>query len=345
MAHSTTATSPTVKFGPPRIGIFAPSSPVGLVELDLGVQQIRDEEFDVFVHPQTTARDFLSAGTDHQRAAALLDLANDDSIDVVWAARGGWGAARMLPLLAAAPIPARRKTLVGYSDVTALHEFVRQVWGWQTLHAVVPASRLQAVSTEQWQATIQSVRTIQTAITTQPSQHKQHQLRWLIPPDHDTQDHQIRAELIGGNLTLMTTLVGTPWQPSGRAKILFFEDVHEKLYRIERYVTQLEQAGMFEGAAAVVLGDFTHCDDEANVMLAPITDKTTFNWQTHPQVPQRNTFSLDEGLTRIFSQACAGRKVPLAIGLPVGHGPNFWPLELGCVYQLTRSGLLIQQER
>jgi muramoyltetrapeptide carboxypeptidase len=309
-----------------RVGIFAPSSPVGPVELELGVEWLRSVGFEVYVHPQTLERDFLSAGSDKSRASALLDLAIDPQIDVVWAARGGWGAARLFPHLDRLPKSTLRKTLVGYSDVTALHEYVRTAWGWRTIHAVMPASRLEAVSADELKQTVDLVRApVSTSLP----------IRWLIPP----RVGRIAGPLVGGNLTLWTTLAGTPRQPQSEGSILFLEDVGEKLYRIERYVTQIEQAGMFDGVAAVVLGDFTSCDDEANQMLAPIDDRVSFSWLTHPKVPQRQTFSLDEGLTRIFEAVCRPRRIPLAWKLPVGHGPNFYPLELGRVHELTDTTL------
>ena len=306
-----------------RVGVFAPSSPVGAAELELGVERLVAEGFDVRVHPQTLERDFLSAGTDASRAKALHDLALDPAIDIVWTARGGWGAARLFEHLDKLPVPQARKTLVGYSDVTALHEYVRQRWNWRTIHAVMPASRLEAVATEQWQATIDLVKSESAQPITLP-------LRWLDTPPAKT----ITAPLVGGNLTLWTTLAGTRLQPASHGRILFFEDIGEKLYRIERYVTQIEQAGMLEGAVAVVLGDFTNCDDESNTMLAPIADRATFNWLTHPKIEQRPEFSLEQGLARIFADACRPRGIPLAVGLPVGHGPNFFPLELGAHYAL-----------
>ncbi|MDB5294446.1 MAG: hypothetical protein JWO31_429, partial [Phycisphaerales bacterium] len=127
----------------PRIGIVSLSSPVGPVELERGLARLRAGGLSYVVHPDALARSFVTAGTDEQRARSLLDYAFDDAVDVVWCSRGGYGAARLLPLLAAATPPGRRprpKLLVGYSDVTALHEYVRNAWGWRTLHAPMVAA-------------------------------------------------------------------------------------------------------------------------------------------------------------------------------------------------------------
>jgi muramoyltetrapeptide carboxypeptidase len=306
-----------------RVGIVACSSPVGLLELERGVRRLRAEGFESVVHPNVLHRHFVNAGTDEARAQSLLDYAYDDSIDVVWCARGGYGAARVARLVEEMtrdrPVP-KPKTLVGYSDVTFLHEFVRQRWGWRTIHA--PMVSAMSPHDAEFEAAVALVRGERPALA-----YESPCLQWLAHrPGSD-----LVGDLHGGNLTLWATLAGTPWQPTGAGRILFFEDVGEKLYRLDRYVVQLEQAGMLEGAHAIVLGDFTDCDDEAPTALSE--DGTG-------KSPLRPTVSLDEGLAHIFGRVATRLKIPLARGLPVGHGPNFWPVELGVRHTLTPAGAL-----
>src|SRR5439155_8874626 len=98
---------------------------------------------EVTTHPQVRKHHFIYPGSDEERAGALYDLACDDNIDILWAARGGYGAGRILPILdrltRECGKPKRAKLLVGYSDVTVLHEFVRYHWDFATLHATMPA--------------------------------------------------------------------------------------------------------------------------------------------------------------------------------------------------------------
>src|SRR5258706_12862328 len=107
-----------------RIGIVAPSSAVGQVELNNGVEHLRAHGFEVVIHPNCARLHYTFAGTDAERAQALYDFAADPMIDVIWAAGGGYGATRILPLLDnlceefGSP---RGKLLVGYSDITVLH--------------------------------------------------------------------------------------------------------------------------------------------------------------------------------------------------------------------------------
>jgi muramoyltetrapeptide carboxypeptidase LdcA involved in peptidoglycan recycling len=93
---------------------------------------------------------------------------------------------------------------------------------------------------------------------------------------------------------------------------------------------------MFDDCAAVVLGDFTNCVDESPMMLDPAASE--IDWDTTPRVPLRRTWELDEGLLEIFSRVCGPRKIPLATGLPVGHGPSYHPLPLHARYELTTDG-------
>jgi muramoyltetrapeptide carboxypeptidase len=312
---------------PPRIGIVSLSSPVGPVELERGLARLRAVGLPYVVHPHALARSFVTAGTDEQRARSLLDVAFDDAVDVVWCARGGYGAARLLPLLAAATAGGRTpkpKLLVGYSDVTPLHEFVRAAWGWRTLHApMVAAAGPPSPTPEQWAA-------VDALVRGEPARcgYESPCLRWMAnaPAADDV------GEVIGGNLSLWASLAGTPWQPDARGKILFFEDVGERLYRLDRMVVQLEQSGMLDGARAVVLGDFTDCEDEAHTMAGE-------DGQT--RVPLRPTVSLADGLDEVFGRVARRLGVPLASGLTVGHGPNYWPLRLGEPHRLTADGALV----
>jgi muramoyltetrapeptide carboxypeptidase len=126
-----------------RIGVVAPSSAVGQVELANGAAHLRAAGFEVVVHPQCAGLCYTFAGADAERAQALYDFATDPGIDAVWAAGGGYGATRMLPLLDGLCEEfgnPRSKLLVGYSDITVLHEYVRSRWNWSSLHFPMPSA-------------------------------------------------------------------------------------------------------------------------------------------------------------------------------------------------------------
>jgi muramoyltetrapeptide carboxypeptidase len=313
----------------PRILMIAASSVVPEVEFAIGVEHLRSRGLEVTVHPQVLTQHWLHAGTDASRANALFDAAMDAGIDIVYCARGGYGAAKLLPLLdrltaeRGRPLP---KTLVGYSDVTVLHQYVRDRWGWRTIHAPMPAAgnfpTLPAHDMEPLLALLGGQA---------PTEYvwEQSTLDWITPPP----ESPIDAELIGGNLALWQTLAGTPYAPPRRPHILFLEDIGEKFYRIDRMMTHLDQSGLLDTTAAVVLGDFTDCDDETQTCRASREDSGL-------RRPLRPTFGMSDLLREVFREIGLRRNLPICVGLPVGHGPHFAPLPLGERYRLTPAGRL-----
>jgi muramoyltetrapeptide carboxypeptidase len=324
-----------------RIGIVAASSVVPRAEFELGVAHLRDNGFDVTVHEQVFEQHFTYAGTDERRAGALFDFASDERFDVIWLARGGYGATRLLPILdrltAERGAPPPRKLLVGYSDVTALHEYARDRWGWATLHAPMPAaSDFAKLKADEWQAIVACARGQRPLFPWERAT-----LKFLDAPPREV----ITAELIGGNLSLWQAMAGTPYASRGEGKILFFEDIGEAPYRIDRMLTQLDQSGAFDGARAIVLGDFTNCEDEDTTCLKPLAEgedpqKLLDGMEKRQRISLRRCYTHDECIREIVGTLGERRKLPIATGLPVGHGPNFAPLPLGGTYSLLSAGHL-----
>jgi len=311
----------------PRIGITATSSAVPMIELELGVAKLRDASFSVAVHQQCSQQHFTFAGADHARAQAFFDYATDPTIDVLWCARGGYGATRLLPLLDGmtrerCPDP---KLLVGYSDVTVLHEFVRTRWNWRTLHAPMPAAaNFGEYDPAEWRSLLAL---IQRRPCELPWSGRQLQFIRSAPME------DIEGELVGGNLTLWCCLAGTSYQPDAQGKIIFFEDIGEAPYRLDRMMTQMSQSGMLEGVRAIVLGDFTNCNDETFSVRASLSNQDE-------KKSLRKTYTSDEALGDIFGAVSDRKDIPIAKGLGIGHGDGFAPLPLGARYRLKREGKL-----
>jgi muramoyltetrapeptide carboxypeptidase len=310
------------------VGIFAASSVVPQIEFAAGVEHLRRNGFEPRVASQVLSEYFTFAGRDEARAEAIYKLATDPSLKILWAARGGYGAGRLLPILERLTrergAPPARKLLVGYSDVTVLHEFVRARWNWSTLHAPMPAAgNFGSLDPAEWQAIADYVRGKRA-----DAPWSNVTLSWM----NESPASPIRAELIGGNLSLWAALQGTPFAQRGAGQIIFLEDVDEPLYRVDRMVVQLEQGGALDGAAAIVLGDFTRCNDEDNQCLADAA--------TGVKKSLRKVYDQAEGFRHIFGDLGRRVGVPIATGLPVGHGPHYAPLPLGATYELSPDGSL-----
>ena len=309
-----------------EVAVVATSSQVPPVELEMGVALLREAGFGVRVYPQCRARHFTYAGTDDERAGAFFDAATDDRFSIVWCARGGYGATRILPLLAdrtARHGKPGRKLLIGYSDVTALHAYVSREWNWPTLHGLMPASTDFNPKAPEWSALIEAARGRRPNFAWEQSP-----LTFLTPPA----DGIVEAPLAGGNLTLLAATCGTPYSTRLRNTLLFLEDVGEAWYRLDRMVTQLSQAGAFNGVRGIVLGNFKGCRDDAARGLRRAG--------TTEEMDLREPIAEDAALEEIFGSVGRRFGFPVAKGLPVGHGPGHWPLPLNARYRLDAGGRL-----
>ena len=320
------------------VGIIAPSSKVPETEFQLGLQRIREAGLEPIVHPHVLDSHLFFAGSDEARAKAVFDFAHDSRFEVLWAARGGYGAMRLLPLLdrmtAKRGVPPK-KLLVGFSDSTALLEYVRTRWGWSTLHAPMPGLRKFCQLPEhEWKPLIRMIRGERSA-----KPWGALKLKFVGATPKST----IQGPLIGGNLAVWSSLVGTPYAGQARGKILFFEDVEENLYRVDRMVQQLLLAGAFQGARAVVLGNFSGCRDLVPQVLAALPsprsrDRMISAPTPAELVPLRPSMEAEYALAEIFSEVTRRHGIPVAMGVPAGHGPEKAPLPLGAHYALTPRG-------
>lgn len=322
----------------PVIGIITPCSATPQVELALGVDRLTAAGFDVRVHRQCAEQHYWFAGRDQVRADALFEYAQDPEIDVIWSGRGGSGGPRLLPILdemTSKHGKPRKKLLVGYSDVTALHHYVHSRWGWSTLHASMPASDFYDISNDHFLAMLDLVCKKRVDMPWLGSQ-----MKFLTPPPSKA----VTGTLVGGNLAVWNYLTGTPYQPKSMAgKFLFFEDLSEGYYRIDSMFSQIEQAGGLDGLAGIILGDFSACDDSVAKVLkhkpAPDQIREALKHKDKQEtVPLRPTIGEVDALTEIFARR--GEKHGFAVGykIPVGHGPNFAPLPLNAEYELTAGG-------
>ena len=193
------------------------------------------------------------SGTDASRAKGLNQMFRDDRVDAVVCMRGGYGVTRILDRVDFDVIRANPKLLLGYSDITALHTAIHEKVGMVTIHGPMPDRAWMEFDDF-------SRRSMLRALTsTEP-------LGTLYNPEGTAPKCVVpgrcEGRLVGGNLSLIAALCGTPYQLNPEGKVLLLEDVGEYIYRLDSMLTQLRLAGMFERCAGVVLGGFTNCTEE-----------------------------------------------------------------------------------
>ncbi|MCT9932761.1 LD-carboxypeptidase [Planotetraspora sp. A-T 1434] len=282
--------------GPPRrlrpgdtVALVAPSGPVDPVRLARGIEVLTGLGLDVVPGAGLTDRDGYLAGNDSVRAAGLQEAWCDPRVAAVICARGGYGATRLLDLLdwdameAAGP-----KILLGSSDITALHLAFARRLGLPTLFGPMPAC---ATISDPGGPEPRTFGHLRDSLFAGAAAGAVTGDRVLVPGRaEEPVTGPVIGPVAGGNLTMLASLCGTPHAFRAEGRIVLLEDVDEAPYRIDRMLTQLLQAGCFDGAAGFALGSWVDCGDPLPVLaerLAPLG-------------------------------------VPIIAGLPIGHGtPQF----------------------
>lgn len=278
------------------IEVVAPSGAVHQKALDRGIAILESLGYEVRVGKSALKRYGYLAGEDVDRAADFTQAWTDPEVKGVVAARGGYGATRMLPYLDFSIIRDHKKIFVGYSDITALHLALWKELRLITFHGPVVESGEDsglslAYNLEGFKRALDG--SVEVGELPLPPGAE------LVALGRGT----AAGELVGGNLSLVAATIGTRWEIDTRGKILFLEEVGERPYRADRMLCQLEQAGKLAEAAGVLLGDFTDCEADGS----------------YP------SFAIDE----ILSQYFQGTGKPCLKGFPAGHGTYKAVLPLG----------------
>jgi len=241
------------------------------------------------------------AGSIAERVADLHEMFLDREVRALWVARGGSGATGLLPHLDYALIRAHPKILVGYSDLTALHLGLLSQAGLVTFHGPVASSRFSDFSAMYLRAVLMEGGAGKELLVAEENEREATEPGQ--PPFAAIHAGVATGPLVGGNLTTVAALAGTPYMPSTRGGVVFLEDVAEAPYRVDRLLTQLAQAGVTTHAAAIALGVFRKC------------------------VPPDAEPSLS--LEQVIREQMASLRVPSAYGLSIGHIPRQVTLPLG----------------
>lgn len=236
------------------IEIIAPGSHAPLENLEKGAAVLRSWGYRVSYEPDLLepTQVFL-ANTDEKRLESFRRAMLNPESRAVWCLRGGYGAIRLLPEIEKMRPPRQKKLLVGLSDVSSLHAVLNQKWKWPTLHG--PLLDRLALN----QLTPENMTELRAALENPALEAAFSALRPLNRAGRARK--KIRSSVVGGNLMVLASTLGTPSQIRTRGRILFLEEISERAYRVDRCLQQMRQAGLFRDVAAVVLGDFTNCGE------------------------------------------------------------------------------------
>jgi muramoyltetrapeptide carboxypeptidase len=274
------------------VGIIAPASPPPDPNaVDRAAATLEKFGFKPKLSAHVRARHGFLAGGDTNRAADLMAMFADENVRAIFCLRGGYGTARILNLLDYDFIRRNPKIFIGYSDITALHCAFSKNVKMISFHAPMLNGGLADENLPDF--TRDSF--LRTVMTPQPP--------GSIVADSDKKNISTlrcgiaEGRLIGGNLSVLVTTLGTPFQPKFHGRILLLEDVGEKPYRLDRMLTHLWNAGIFQQVAGVAVGVNSDCEDSA----------------VKPGGEYRQN-SAD-----VFMERLANLKVPVVMGLPFGH--------------------------
>ena len=282
------------------VGIIAPGSFITEDEFNETIDNLKNLGFKPYYTKNILKRHGYLAGTDKERADDIHEMFSNPNVDWIIAARGGYGCTRILPLLDYNLIKNNPKVLMGYSDITALLYAIFSRTGLVGFHGPVGISTFNDFSVEYIKKVLfQPDNGV--VLESKVEDFNGERIPFTI------RSGKARGRLIGGNLTLAVSLIGTKYDIDYSGKVVFLEEVGEEPYRIDRMLTQMIEAGKFENAAGIVLGKFWRCEVKK--------DKPEF----------KISLTLDEVLyDRLFQLG-----IPIFYGASFGHITNKFVLPFG----------------
>jgi muramoyltetrapeptide carboxypeptidase len=283
-----------------RIGIIAPAGPVERDEIRPAIDFLKQKGYQTLVSKNLYKKRGYLAGSDDARLDDLLSMFANKSVKAIFCARGGYGTIRLLDRIDYDLIKKSPKIIAGYSDITALLFAIFRNTGLVTFHGPVLRDAGRG------------------------SKNNLNDLLKLLssktPHELDFSDGAVIREgqaggiVLGGNLSLICSLAGTPYMPGTKGAILFIEDKGEPIYRIDRMLSQLRLAGILDGLSGLIAGSFTDCGDMKDI-------------------------------NRILRETTSGTGIPVVSGLPVGHDRKNKAIPIGIHAEIdTKDGSLFFSE-
>jgi len=280
-----------------RIRIVSPAGKVQIDKILPGIELLQDEGFEVVVGRHVFGKNFQYSGTDPQRAADLQEAIDDPETRAIICARGGYGSLRIIEKIDFSPLLKNPKWLVGFSDVTVFHAIFIKL-GMASIHGAMPGFFLED------KKPTKSFFSLMELLSSGSSDVK-------IQAAEINRKGSCSGELVGGNLSLIYSLQGTPLQLETSGKILFIEDLSEYLYHLDRMMQNLRLSGQLKNLSGLVVGGFTDMKD--------------------------NDSPFGKSAYEIILEAVHDYQFPVCFNFPAGHIPKNMALMLGSQYELEVS--------
>ena len=283
-----------------KIRIVSPAGSIKPKVVDAGVKTLRQWGHQVSVAPHALDSYGRFAGTPDDRAQDILDALQDPEVEIIWASRGGYGCMQILDSIPLELIRQANKPIVGYSDITALHALWHKA-GVKSLHAPM-MKHLGDDPTHRTSKTLRELIDYYGAHHNWPPKHNN-----LFVSQWNTEHPEMPVDAssfvwVGGNLSVLSGLHGTPYDYDYQGNVLFIEDISESPYKIDRMMQQLRLMGVLGQIKALVCGHFTGCDEDP---LMPVRLWDNIRWIASP-----------------FN-------IPVLMGAPIGHELTNYPVVIG----------------
>ena len=281
-----------------KIAIAATARKVSYEEMKPAIEVFNNWGLEVITHPDLYKQYNQFAGTDECRAAVFQSYLDNEGVKAIVCARGGYGSVRMIDLLDWSSFNKQPKWVIGYSDVTVLHSHIHKHTNVCSLHATMP------INMRQPEANVLSISAMHKVLFGQDHSTS-------ISPHSLNRSGTAKGELIGGNLSVLFSLLGSNSDIDTKGKILFLEDLDEYLYHIDRMMQALKRAGKLTHLAGLIVGGMTDMKD--------------------------NTIPFGKTAEEIIRETVNEFNYPICFNYPSGHQDINLPLVFGKQYQLSFS--------
>ena len=260
-----------------KIAIAAPARMVKPEEMEYAIHWLEERGFVPIYDERLFAGHYIFAGDDDLRAAVFQEYLDDENVDAIWLARGGYGSIRIIDKLDFTQFLQHPKWIIGFSDTTVFHGKLNRL-GCPSLHASMPYCFENK--------TIEAKQSLFDALMGKPLHYEfpAHPLNWI---------EQMEGEIVGGNLSVLYSMIGSNTFPDLDGKILFIEDVDEYIYHIDRMMRALKRAGKLEHLKGLVIGGLTQIHD--------------------------NTDAFGQSVEEVIAEVVSEYGYPICFNFPAGH--------------------------